>query len=176
MCRASCFRTAFPGINRQVRATQLQTRGSLDRGRGVTPPPGAPRPHEDAVRPVGPGMSVELEPGAGAASEARAALMVLERKIDPAVLDDIRLLVSELVTNSVRHSGAAGARVRLDVTSLGRTVRVEVSDGGAGFEPRPRTKAQDEVGGWGLHLVDSIAARWGVQTGRRTRVWFELGS
>ena len=119
-------------------------------------------------------MTVELEPGPGAASEARAALAVLEGRIGADVLDDIRLLVSELVSNSVRHSGAPGARVVLDVTGEGGRVRVEVTDGGRGFEPRPRARAPDEVGGWGLHLVDRIATRWGVQTGRRTRVWFEI--
>lgn len=121
----------------------------------------------------GPGLSVELDSGPTAASEARAALAVLEGKIAGGVLDDIRLLVSELVTNSVRHSGAA-ARVRLYVESRGATVRVAVSDGGDGFAPRPRTKPREEAGGWGLHLVERIAARWGVETGRRTRVWFEL--
>jgi anti-sigma regulatory factor (Ser/Thr protein kinase) len=121
-----------------------------------------------------PGMSVELEPGATAAGEARAALASLDGRIEAGVLDDIRLLVSELVTNSVRHAGAERELVRLAVASLGSTVRVEVSDGGTGFEPVVRDKAQDEVGGWGLHLVDSLADRWGVETGRRTRVWFEI--
>ena len=122
-------------------------------------------------------MSVRLEPGTGAASEARAALSVLDGRIDGRVLDDIRLLVSELVSNSVRHSGAGGAAlVHLHVTSYGRTVRAEVTDEGPGFAPRPRSRAQGNVGGWGLHLVESIADRWGVDTGRRTRVWFELDS
>ena len=119
---------------------------------------------------------MEIEPGPEAASEARTALAALDGMIERNALDDVRLLVSELVTNSVRHSGAPGAKVRLDVVGDDRTVRVEVSDGGRGFEPRARTKAHDEVGGWGLHLVERIAARWGVQTGRRTRVWFELDS
>jgi anti-sigma regulatory factor (Ser/Thr protein kinase) len=121
------------------------------------------------------GMTVELEPGTTAAGEARAALAVLDGRIDRDVLDDIRLLVSELVTNSVRHAAAAGRElVRLDVVRSGGTVRVEVSDGGTGFRPRVRTKAHDEPGGWGLHLVDRLADRWGVEAGRRTRVWFEL--
>jgi anti-sigma regulatory factor (Ser/Thr protein kinase) len=119
-------------------------------------------------------MSVELEPGATAAGEARAALTVLDGRIDAGALDDIRLLVSELVTNSVRHAGAERDLVRLAVRSSGRTVRVEVSDGGRGFTPRTRSAPHDEVGGWGLHLVDQLADRWGVETGRRTRVWFEL--
>lgn len=125
---------------------------------------------------TGPGISVELDPGAAAASEARTALTALEGMVNADALDDIRLLVSELVTNSVRHSGAPGARVRLDVVGDADSVRVEVSDGGRGFEPRARSKAHDEVGGWGLHLVERIATRWGVQTGRRTRVWFEIDS
>ena len=163
-----------------MRATHLQTRSGYDRdsGRGAhlsaaRDAPGRPGGSRTGR---GPGISVEFEPGAGAASEARAALAALDGRVDSGALDDIRLLVSELVTNSVRHSGAAGARVALDVESRGDTVRVEVSDGGRGFEPRARSKAHDDVGGWGLHLVESIATRWGVQTGRRTRVWFEIDS
>jgi anti-sigma regulatory factor (Ser/Thr protein kinase) len=122
----------------------------------------------------GPGMSVELEPGATAAGEARAALAALDGRVDSEALDDIRLLVSELVTNSVRHAGAERELVRLSVTSRDRTVRVEVSDGGCGFTPRERNAAADQVGGWGLHLVDRLSDRWGVEGGRRTRVWFEI--
>ena len=130
-----------------------------------------------APRRGGPGIAVELETGANAASEARAALAVLDGRVDANALDDVRLLVSELVTNSVRHSGAdPAARVRLDVMSRDGTVRVEVSDSGGGFVAGPRTKGQDEVGGWGLHLVERIAVRWGVDTGRLTRVWFEIDS
>ena len=122
----------------------------------------------------GPRMNVELEPGATAAGEARAALAALEGRIEPAALDDIRLMVSELVTNSVRHSGTQREFVLLAVMQLGETVRVEVSDSGTGFEPSVRSKDIDTPGGWGLHLVDRLADRWGVETGRRTRVWFEL--
>ena len=119
-------------------------------------------------------MSVELEPGATAAGEARAALASLEGRIDSQVLDDIRLLVSELVTNSVRHAGADRDLVMLAVMRTDNTTRIEVSDGGTGFKPVARTSALDQPGGWGLHLVDELADRWGVETGRRTRVWFEI--
>ena len=119
-------------------------------------------------------MAVELDPGATAAAEARAALAALEGRIDQAVLDDIRLLVSELVTNSVRHAGAEHDLVVLAVMRMGDTTRVEVSDGGAGFSPTARSSDLDQPGGWGLHLVDKLADRWGVETGRRTRVWFEI--
>ncbi len=119
------------------------------------------------------GMSVELAAGATAAAEARAALASLEGRVDGEALDDIRLLVSELVTNSVRHSGTHQS-VGLAVSGRGRTVRVEVSDTGAGFKPVPRGPDREKVGGWGLHLVDHLSDRWGVDTGRRTRVWFEI--
>lgn len=133
--------------------------------------------HEEPV-PIGAGLEVDLEPGPEAASEARAALAVLDGRLEAGCLDDIRLLVSELVTNSVRHSGAtaAGASVRLTVATRGRSVRVEVIDAGRGFDPQPRTKPQDEAGGWGLHLVDRIASRWGVTRTRGSRVWFEIDS
>ena len=139
-----------------------------------TPRQGQLRLVED-VPSAGPGIAVELDAGAEAAAEARAALTALDGQLDADALDDIRLLVSELVTNSVRHSGAANEdRVRLLVAGLADTVRVEVADGGQGFEPRPRTKPRDEAGGWGLHLVDRIADRWGVSNGRGTSVWFEI--
>ena len=156
--------------------TRSDSSGTAVGGYRAAPPKGGGSA-SGAPRRGGPGLAVELEPGVDAAFEARAALTVLDGKIDRSALDDIRLLISELVTNSVRHSSAdPAARVRLEVMSGDRTVRVEVSDSGGGFVPRPRTKAQDEEGGWGLHLVERIAARWGVETGRVTRVWFEIDS
>jgi anti-sigma regulatory factor (Ser/Thr protein kinase) len=120
-------------------------------------------------------MRVELEASTTAAAEARAALAALRGRLDGGILEDIRLLVSELVTNSVRHSGAdPAARVDLQVTARPRAVRVEVTDSGAGFQPRARTRDQDKGSGWGLHLVERIADRWGVDRQRRTRVWFEI--
>jgi anti-sigma regulatory factor (Ser/Thr protein kinase) len=120
-------------------------------------------------------MHVELDSGPTAAAEARAALTVLDGRVTGEVLDDLRLLVSELVTNSVRHSGAAPtATVELQVVSRPRGVRVEVADCGNGFQPRPRTPGQAVDSGWGLHLVDQIADRWGVENSGRKRVWFEI--
>jgi anti-sigma regulatory factor (Ser/Thr protein kinase) len=125
----------------------------------------------------GTGFEVDLEAGPEAAAQARAALAGLDGRVGRGTLDDIRLLVSELVTNSVRHSGTAhGARVRLTVATRGRSVRVEVIDAGRGFDPKPRTKPRDEAGGWGLHLVERIATRWGVTKARGSRVWFEIES
>jgi anti-sigma regulatory factor (Ser/Thr protein kinase) len=85
----------------------------------------------------------------------------------------LRLLVSELVTNSVRHVAGSPQPVELAVRIGAREIRVEVRDGGAGFEPgKPEPRGAD--GGFGLYLVERMASRWGVDTQDGTRVWFEL--
>ena len=84
-----------------------------------------------------------------------------------------RLLVSELVTNAVRHGrGKITLRARLSEDRLG----VEVVDEGTGFDREVRERDFDRIGagGWGLSIVDTESARWGVGEGT-SRVWFELG-
>lgn len=120
-------------------------------------------------------LSVRFDRGPTAAAGARNALLALEQRLDGQVLEDIRLLVSELVTNAVRHaSGPAGGEVGLDVTIDDSCVRVEVADPGGGFDPQPRDDEMSRPGGWGLYLVDRIADRWGVARNRMNRVWFEI--
>ena len=85
----------------------------------------------------------------------------------------LRLLVSELVTNSVRHVAESAGKVVLAVSIGPRAIRVEVHDGGDGFKPgTPKPRGAD--GGFGLFLVERMASRWGVDTRDGTRVWFEL--
>jgi anti-sigma regulatory factor (Ser/Thr protein kinase) len=120
-------------------------------------------------------IEVDFEAGPTAAATARNALLALEGRVEDPLLNDMRLLVSELVTNSVRYSGAHnGDRVRMQVQVTPQTVRVEVADPGAGFEPQPRDLDRTRPGGWGLYLVDQLADRWGVVRDRFTRVWFEI--
>jgi anti-sigma regulatory factor (Ser/Thr protein kinase) len=124
---------------------------------------------------VGSELSVRFDRSPTAASAARTALLSLEERVDGPVLDDIRLLVSELVTNAIRHAEApGGGDVEVDVTIQDRGVRVEVADPGAGFDPLPRDDEMSRPGGWGLYLVDRIADRWGVIRNHMNRVWFEL--
>ena len=54
-------------------------------------------------------------------------------------------------------------------------MRVEVIDQGVGFVPTARAKPKTEVGGWGLHLVETLSDRWGVHEGS-THVWFEVSA
>ncbi|MEA2439656.1 MAG: serine/threonine-protein kinase RsbW [Thermoleophilaceae bacterium] len=120
-------------------------------------------------------ISIQLEAGPSAAAWARSALIPLEQQVDEECMADVRLLVSELVTNSVRHSHSEPPRtVGLDVSFDEDTIRVEVRDRGDGFEPRPRRAGQSKAGGWGLFLVERLADRWGVVRNSVTRVWFEI--
>jgi anti-sigma regulatory factor (Ser/Thr protein kinase) len=120
-------------------------------------------------------ISVEFDSGPSAAGSARNALLALDGRVDEQLLEDVRLLVSELVTNSVRHPRIPpGALVRIDVQLTPAVVRVEVADEGAGFAPRPRDLDRNRPGGWGLYLVDRLADRWGVIRKGLTRVWFEI--
>lgn len=85
----------------------------------------------------------------------------------------VALLVSELVSNAVLHGSGDAIELSADLDD-GR-VRVEVYDDGGGFEPPPPPREGEPVpAGWGLYLVSRLADRWGVDGGRRTRVWFEI--
>jgi len=118
-------------------------------------------------------IDVELRVAPDAISEARAAVDRMPG--DSALLNNLRLLVSELVTNSVRHAGLdEGARISLHIETTPDVVRVEVSNPGSGFVPRVPDPEIMRESGWGLYLVDEVADRWGVEADKGTRVWFEI--
>ena len=100
----------------------------------------------------------------------------------PAVmLDDAALLVSELVSNSIRHSGLRPEdeiRITADLSDQ-RRLRVMVRDRPAG-QPRPPVSMSirpppGAESGWGLYLVDQVASHWGtIDDGEGGGYWFEL--
>jgi len=119
-------------------------------------------------------LSLPADPSSPAA--ARIALEAAGLSIPPGVLPDLQLLVSELVTNSVRHARLAPTqRIELRVLVEPGLARVEVEDPGRGFQPTPRGPGDRHDEGWGLFLVDRIADRWGVLDGSPAVVWFEVG-
>ena len=93
-----------------------------------------------------------------------------------AVFGDVVLLISELVTNSVRHAGLdASQPLQLTVAMEGDTVRIAVRDPVPGFAPPDAPTDPAHVGGWGLVLVAQLADRWGVEhDGEVNVVWCEL--
>ena len=119
------------------------------------------------------GISLRLRGGPEAAARARRALSKLRADIDPPLMETLRLLVTELVANSVRHAHADTVVLKILV---GRSVVLtEVTDEGPGFDPADTGSPGTDESGWGLFLVERLAERWGVnQQGGATRVWFEL--
>ena len=89
--------------------------------------------------------------------------------------DDVLLVISELVTNSVRHAGTAPddvIRVRLGVWN-GR-LHLAVEDSGRNGDVARRPPSPGLAGGLGLNIVDQLTLRWGVSRRRGTRVWAEM--
>jgi anti-sigma regulatory factor (Ser/Thr protein kinase) len=119
------------------------------------------------------GLRMSLGRGPEAAAEARRAIGELRADLDPPLMETLRLLVTELITNSVRHTAADSVTLRI---AVGKTaVLTEVADTGPGFEPECMEQAADDHTGWGLFLVQRLAQSWGVKhDGPSKRVWFEL--
>ncbi len=125
------------------------------------------------------GLRMQLGSGPDAAAEARRALTELRADLDPPLMETLRLLVTELVTNSVRHTDCDSVTLRVAVGKA--AVLTEVADEGPNFDAEAAVEAEQPAGrgpdtGWGLFLVQRLARDWGVkQDGRSKRVWFELG-
>ena len=118
---------------------------------------------------------LSVEPAA--AAEARRALDDLGGELPDGRMHDVRLLVSELVTNAVRHADLTGGDViELVVELADQKLRVEVRDPGGGFVPSAPSPDPARPSGWGLYLVAELADRWGVDSDETTLVWFELAA
>jgi anti-sigma regulatory factor (Ser/Thr protein kinase) len=123
------------------------------------------------------GLRMRLGSGPDAAAEARRALATLHADLDPPLLETLRLLVTELVTNSVRHTDCDSLTLRIAVGKA--AVLTEVADDAPGFDfetfVTSESGAHDPDTGWGLFLVERLARNWGVkEDGSTKRVWFEL--
>jgi anti-sigma regulatory factor (Ser/Thr protein kinase) len=115
--------------------------------------------------------------GPEAIGAARTALAeFLGGAVEPQQLYDLQLLVSEVVTNAVRHGGARqGEHVDFRIALMSDQIRLEVRDPGPGFhDVMPELPDTDRGGGYGLYLVDLFADDWGVSGVEGTCVWFEV--
>jgi anti-sigma regulatory factor (Ser/Thr protein kinase) len=125
-----------------------------------------------------PELELMVRAAPSAACEARRAIAQSGLVADSQQAT-LLLLVSELVSNSVRHAGLRDDEpIRLIARCDDDRTRVEVCDAGrSGRVPSKRrpTLGGVEPGGLGLMLVDEMAERWGVSCdGNGTCVWFEL--
>jgi anti-sigma regulatory factor (Ser/Thr protein kinase) len=118
-------------------------------------------------------LSLQIAGGPTAPARARTALRGLDRALE-GLEDDVALLVSELVTNSVLHGGARSEdAIELEAMASDDRIRVEVIDDGPGFD-RSALNGNHDEGGFGLKLVDRLTNRWGFSQEPQARVWFEI--
>lgn len=120
-------------------------------------------------------VDADITPSSNAALVAREMVVRAVKGIAASILEDALLIVSELVTNAVRH-GPGGGPIHLQVRRNG-VMRIEVQDPGAGFEPAraPREPGDLPTGGFGLVIVQRLSSDWGVATrGSPTSIWAEL--
>jgi anti-sigma regulatory factor (Ser/Thr protein kinase) len=105
--------------------------------------------------------------------EARQTLRTLDPVVPQGRLEELRLMVSELITNSVVHSGLeAEDSIVMMVNVLPERIRVEVVDHGR--HPPIVSQSQRENHGRGLFIIDRLADRWGTERGSENKVWAEL--
>jgi anti-sigma regulatory factor (Ser/Thr protein kinase) len=114
-------------------------------------------------------VRLELPPTSEAGPRARHALV--RAGLDADLVHTVSLLAAELLTNSIRHAELGPEdRILLRAWLARDYARVEVADGGAGFDPEVRHATR----GHGLRLVDTLASEWGVERTGGCTVWFEV--
>ena len=118
-------------------------------------------------------VTAELPPSPEAAALARSLVEALPVDVDRR--RELRLMVHELVTNAVRHSGATkDDRVAVHMTVDPDVVHVEVEDPARrASEPHVESPCTRD-GGLGLFIVQHMACDWGVDLGEHNVVWFDL--
>ena len=97
--------------------------------------------------------------------------------VTPAVIDEAEIVVSELVSNAIRHARPlADGTLRVHWKVKAGVVEVEVTDGGSESTPRPAPRTIWAPSGRGLRIVRSLAHEWGVTEDRSgSTVWASLG-
>jgi anti-sigma regulatory factor (Ser/Thr protein kinase) len=120
-------------------------------------------------------LQFSVNGGIDAAAVARYTVTDgLSSEVSQRTIEDVLLVISELVTNAVRHAGAAttGETIEVTVRSSGDAIRIEVVDFAPAAEPQLRR--DNDPGGMGLVVVSGLCPRWGTdqEEGRKT-VWAE---
>jgi hypothetical protein len=157
---------ALKAENHQLRADVAEARRAASDGRR----------REGVLRDAGKLAEIAVPAGARAPRAARIVIAhCLAGLVAPRILRDAQLLATELVTNSVRHAeldDRDGVIVRVYIAA--DVLRLEIENPGiAGVvaSQDPNTEAGQ---GFGLHLLDRLAARWGTSRDHSTNVWFEM--
>jgi anti-sigma regulatory factor (Ser/Thr protein kinase) len=108
----------------------------------------------------------------------RLAAELRESGVHEEVADDATVIVSELISNALRHARPLpSGDIRVAWTWQGELIQLSVSDGGAMTEPRRARATLSSLGGRGLGIVETLADGWGVlHEEGGTTVWATLHS
>ena len=120
-------------------------------------------------------LSLPANPSSAITARTEVTRRLAER-LTTGALDDVRLLLTELITNSLRHAGMTpGDEIGVKAELSDGTVRIEVSDPGRDGPVEVRPPGA-HGGGYGLFLVDRLTSQWGVDRRDGTTVWAELSA
>ncbi len=112
---------------------------------------------------------------AASVSVARRRLVsdLLAADADDVAVCDAALVLSELLSNALRHAGPLpGGKLRVAWTLDASSIRVSVRDGGADTRPELGRPTQATIGGRGLRIVEKLSRRWGASSDEEgTTVW-----
>jgi PAS domain S-box-containing protein len=121
-------------------------------------------------------LQLSLPSNPHAPARVRRAIEKLAGSLPGDVMEQLKLLATELVTNSCRHAAAKGDPIGVVLAVDDHAVRLAVTDTGPGFEvPDGGPAHDDDESGRGLFIVDALADRWGVDSEGGSRVWLEMG-
>jgi anti-sigma regulatory factor (Ser/Thr protein kinase) len=157
-----------------LRAENAELRAWAERAHGVCRSPMRGEPGSGASECVEARLPLDVRaPGAARIVVAQ----MLGERVAAVVLERAKLVMSELVTDSVRHSGgSAGAGVAVRVRRLDGGFWLEVEDHGDDGAAVRRAGDPLAGGGFGLSIVRALSERWGIERNARggTRAWAEL--
>jgi serine/threonine-protein kinase RsbW len=116
-----------------------------------------------------------LAPDPDAPAEARAVLRRFASSADPDMVEVAELLLTELVTNSLRHARFKEQdKITVELRRGEGTLKVCVRNPNGRSNLNAEELGEPRARGYGLHLVNKLATRWGVEGNSVTEVWFEL--
>ncbi len=120
-------------------------------------------------------FTLPFDPASPAEARTRLASALAEQGVPQSVIDDAVLVVSELVTNGIRH-GAPRPDGTLEVSweKFDGHVLVSVCDGGSVDTLEPLQLNDVSLSGRGLHIVNYVASSWRVENDGGTRIIAEL--
>ena len=109
-------------------------------------------------------MLLPHAPSSVAVARQHLCAQLLASDVLKSTVDDAAVIVSELLSNALRHARPlASGQVRVAWNRQGDVVEVSVSDGGSSTEPRRGRPTLSSLGGRGLGIVESLADCWGIR-------------